>query len=79
VTGTRGSVSAVAAEVVGSLRPLTDLPLLVGVGIGTPEQAAEACGFADGVIVGSALMAQMVAEDRAGTLALAAALRASIR
>jgi tryptophan synthase alpha chain len=78
VTGKRGSLSAVAAEVVGSLRPLTDLPLLVGVGIGTPEQAAEACGFADGVIVGSALMALMVEGNRAGTLALAAALRASI-
>ena len=40
-----------------ALRPHTDLPLLVGVGIGAPEQAAEVCGFADGVVVGSALMA----------------------
>ena len=48
-----------AREVVGALRPLTDLPLLVGVGIGTPDQAAQACTFADGVIVGSALMAAL--------------------
>ena len=78
VTGARRSLSEVAAEVVDSMRPLTDLPLLVGVGIGTPEQAGEACGFADGVIVGSALMELMVAGDRAGVIGLAAAIRESI-
>ena len=50
---------------------MTDLPLLVGVGIGTPEQAAEAGAFADGVIVGSALMAKLVDGDRDGMLELA--------
>ena len=56
VTGARDTLSDVAADLVGSIRPLTDLPLLVGVGIGSPAQAAQACEFADGVIVGSALM-----------------------
>jgi tryptophan synthase alpha chain len=78
VTGARESLSSTARDLVTALRPLTDLPLLVGVGIGTPEQAADACTFADGVIVGSALMARLVEGDRDGALELAAAFRAAI-
>ena len=59
-------LAATACDLVTALRPLTDLPLLVGVGIGTPDQAAEACAFADGVIVGSALMARLVEGERDG-------------
>ena len=64
MTGARDRLAGTAREVVGRLRPLTDLPLVVGVGIGTPEQASEAAMFADGVVVGSALMAKLVAGDR---------------
>jgi tryptophan synthase alpha chain len=78
VTGARDTLATTARELVTALRPLTDLPLLVGVGIGTPGQAADACTFADGVIVGSALMAKLVEGDRGGSLELAAAFRASI-
>jgi hypothetical protein len=78
VTGARDSLAATARDLVSALRPLTDLPLLVGVGIGTPGQAADACTFADGVIVGSALMARLVDGDRDGALELAAAFRAAI-
>jgi tryptophan synthase alpha chain len=78
VTGARESLAATARDLVAALRPLTDLPLLVGVGIGTPSQAADACTFADGVIVGSALMARLVEGDRDGALALAAAFRDAI-
>jgi tryptophan synthase alpha chain len=78
VTGARDSLTDVARDVVGSLRPLTDLPLLVGVGIGTPEQAATACGFADGVIVGSALMSRLVDGDRDGAISLARDFRSAI-
>jgi tryptophan synthase alpha chain len=79
VTGARDALGAAARDVVDAVRPHTDLPLLVGVGIGTPEQAAEACAFADGVVVGSALMARIVRGDRDGALELAAAFRRSIR
>jgi tryptophan synthase alpha chain len=79
VTGARDALGAAAQDVVDAVRPHTDLPLLVGVGIGTPEQAAEACAFADGVVVGSALMAPIVRGDRDGALELAAAFRRSIR
>jgi tryptophan synthase alpha chain len=75
VTGARTVLSGTAREVVQALRPHTDLPLLVGVGIGTPEQAAEACGFADGVIVGSALMAPLLDGDADGAVALASSFR----
>jgi tryptophan synthase alpha chain len=78
VTGEREELSTSAAEVVASMRPLTDLPLLVGVGIGTPEQAGEACGFADGVIVGSAIVRPLVAGDRSAALSSVASFRRSI-
>jgi tryptophan synthase alpha chain len=41
------------------------LPLAVGFGIGTPEQAARVAGIADGVIVGSALIRAIAATDEA--------------
>lgn len=78
VTGARDALAGTAAEVVRALRPLTDLPLLVGVGIGTPSQAAAACVFADGVIVGSALMARLVEAGPAGLLAAAADFREAV-
>jgi tryptophan synthase alpha chain len=78
VTGARDSLDTTARDLVTALRPLTDLPLLVGVGIGAPEQASDACQFADGVIVGSALMSRLVEGDRDGALRLADAFRAAI-
>jgi len=78
VTGAREELAGTAEEVVAALRPLTDLPLLVGVGIGTPEQAAQACAFADGVIVGSALVRHLLAGERDAALGLAGAFRAAI-
>jgi tryptophan synthase alpha chain len=75
VTGERERLAGTAEEVVGALRPLTDVPLLVGVGIGAPEQAAKACTFADGVIVGSALVRRLLEGDPVGALTLARAFR----
>jgi tryptophan synthase alpha chain len=78
VTGVREALESTAQELVGALRPLTGLPLLVGVGIGTPDQAAEACTFADGAIVGTALVRPLLEGDRDGALRLAGAFRAAI-
>jgi tryptophan synthase alpha chain len=78
VTGVRERLAGTAEELVAAVRPLTDIPLLVGVGIGTPEQAAEACRFADGVIVGSALVRHLVDGDRATALQAVKAFRAAI-
>jgi len=78
VTGERQRLAETAREVVGALRLLTDVPLLVGVGVGTPEQAAEACTFADGVIVGSAIVRRLLEGDRDGALELTAGFREAI-
>ncbi|MGB8196045.1 MAG: tryptophan synthase subunit alpha, partial [Acidimicrobiales bacterium] len=45
-----------AERVVASLREESDVPIYVGIGISTPEQAARAASFADGAIVGAALV-----------------------
>ena len=78
VTGARTELASTAREVVQAMRPHTDVPLLVGVGIATPELAAEACAFADGAIVGSALMARLLENDRDGAVKLAAAFRDAV-
>ena len=49
---------------VARARSATDLPLAVGFGIGTPEQAARVARIADGVIVGSALIKTIGASER---------------
>jgi tryptophan synthase alpha chain len=79
VTGAREELSGTARSLVGALRPRTDLPLLAGVGIATPEHAAEACSFADGVIVGSALMALMVQDRDVAMLQLAESFHRATR
>jgi len=79
VTGARDRLAETAAVLVGRLRPLTGRPLLVGVGIAEPAQAAEACAFADGVVVGSALVRPLLEEDPTAALALARAFRSAAR
>lgn len=54
VTGTGGVDEVAVKEHVASIRAVTNLPLCVGFGISTPQQAAAVAGFADGVVVGSA-------------------------
>jgi tryptophan synthase alpha chain len=56
VTGTTGARAEVSSQLVGLVeraRAVTDVPLLAGFGISTPEQAAEAAALADGIVVGS--------------------------
>ena len=56
VTGTRNSVSTGAADLVARVRKVTDLPISVGLGVSTREQAKSLAAYADGVIVGSAFI-----------------------
>jgi tryptophan synthase alpha chain len=70
VTGERAELAATAREVAGRLRPLTDMPICIGIGVSTAEQAAEVCGEADGVVVGSALVRRLL--DGGGPAAAAA-------
>ncbi|HVA05571.1 MAG TPA: tryptophan synthase subunit alpha [Acidimicrobiales bacterium] len=63
VTGERADVGADARIVVERIRRHTDLPVCVGVGVSTPEQAAEVCEVADGVVIGSALVRRLLAGE----------------
>lgn len=84
VTGAREQTSAAAPELVARVRPVTDLPIGVGLGVSTGAQAAEVGSYADGVIVGSALVRRLLdAPDEATGLAglreLSAELAAGVR
>lgn len=61
ITGERTELAASAVEIARRTKEHTDLPVLVGVGIGSPEQAVEACSVADGVIIGSTVVRRLVA------------------
>jgi tryptophan synthase alpha chain len=56
VTGERGALAHSARRLGERLKAATDKPVLMGFGVSTPDQAAEAASYADGVIVASALM-----------------------
>ena len=56
VTGTRAAVGSAAAGLVARVRAATGLPIAVGLGVSTRDQAREVAGYADGVIVGSAFV-----------------------
>ncbi len=83
-TGARSSVGSHAAGLVRRVRECTSLPVAVGLGVRDQEQAAEVAGFADGVIVGSAFVQQLLsAPDAESGLtqlrSLAAELAAGVR
>jgi len=56
VTGTRDAVASTASELVARVRTVTNLPISVGLGVSTREQAKSLAAYADGVIVGSAFI-----------------------
>lgn len=56
VTGERTSLSDAAAPLLTAMRAATKLPLALGFGISTPEQASAVAKMADGVVVGSAFV-----------------------
>jgi len=84
ITGTREAVSSSAEGLVSRVREHTSLPVAVGLGVSTRDQAAQVATFADGVIVGSAFVRRLAAASDpdtavAGVRALAADLAAGVR
>ncbi len=59
ITGTRSADAANVAAAVTRLRRFTELPIAVGFGIRTPEQAAEVARAADAAVVGSSLVQRL--------------------
>jgi tryptophan synthase alpha chain len=79
VTGVREAVSAAASSLVRRIRATTELPVCVGIGISNAAQAAQVTGFADGVIVASALVKAILgAPDAAAGAATVAELTAEL-
>lgn len=62
VTGTRESFASNLAEVVGQIKAVTDVPVAIGFGVHTADQARAMAELADGVIIGSACV-QIVADN----------------
>jgi tryptophan synthase alpha chain len=59
ITGITGAANAQAGDVgpeVARIKSQTDLPVIVGFGIKTPEAAEAIAGVADGAVVGSAIV-----------------------
>jgi tryptophan synthase alpha chain len=75
VTGARSELREELSEEVGALRRVLDLPVAVGFGISSPEQAAFVASVADGVVVGSALVRVLGESGVAAAATFLAALR----
>ena len=56
VTGMRSEIKTDLGAIISDIRDVTDIPVAVGFGINTPDQAREIGNIADGVIVGSAIV-----------------------
>lgn len=60
VTGERSELAGSALTIAARCKDVTDLPVLVGVGVSNAEQAHAVCSVADGVVVGSALVRRLL-------------------
>ncbi len=77
VTGERATLASTAVSLARRLKAVTDVPVLVGVGVSNADQAREACAVADGVVMGASVVrrileggaeaaGEFIAEVRAG-------------
>lgn len=79
VTGARAEIGSGARSLVARVRAQTDLPVGVGLGVSSGKQAAQVAEFADGVVVGSALVTALEREGVDGVRRLAAELAEGVR
>jgi tryptophan synthase alpha chain len=56
VTGIRSKIETDFSSIIKKIQLVSDIPVAVGFGVNTPEQAADIVRFADDVIVGSAIV-----------------------
>jgi tryptophan synthase alpha chain len=68
VTGMQKKVASNLAQQIANIRAHTELPIAVGFGISTPEQAGLVAQSADGVVVGSAVVNQIAKHGKSKTL-----------
>jgi tryptophan synthase alpha chain len=76
VTGERSELASSATVIAQRLKAVTDVPVLIGVGISNAEQAVEASEVADGVVIGSAIVRRLLdGEGPTGAAAFVAGVR----
>jgi tryptophan synthase alpha chain len=79
VTGEQAVLADSARQVAGRVVGATTLPVCVGIGVSTPEQAVAVCDVADGVVVGSALVRRLLeGEGPDGAAAFVSSLRQAL-
>ncbi len=79
VTGARDAVSHAAPELVSRVKAVSEIPVGVGLGVRSREQAAQIGSYADGVIVGSALVTALGDGSLTALRALTEDLAAGVR
>lgn len=60
VTGERDSLAGTATALAARLKRITDIPVVVGVGVSNAAQAVEACRVADGVVQGASVVRRLL-------------------
>lgn len=78
VTGVRQELADSATVIAGRCKDVTDKPVLVGVGVGTPDQAAQVSEVADGCVVGTAVVQTLMEHGPEAVGELVAAFRARL-
>lgn len=78
VTGVREVDYSPIATVIDTVRSETDVPLAIGFGIGSPQGAKEGAKYADGVIVGSAIMQRFMEEGIDSVATFATSIRSGL-
>jgi tryptophan synthase alpha chain len=79
VTGEQAELADSARQTAARAVAVSDLPVCVGIGVSTPEQAVEVCRAADGVVVGSALVRRLLEGDGPdGAAAFVASIRKAL-
>jgi tryptophan synthase alpha chain len=79
ITGTRSADAAGVAKSVARIRKATDLPIAVGFGIKTADQAEEIARVADAAVVGSAIVEKIGAGDAKAVLGYVSELAQGVR
>ena len=79
VTGARDAVSSAAPELVRRVKEVSNIPVGVGLGVRSREQAAQIGAYADGVIVGSALVSALGAHGIPAVRSLTEELAEGVR
>ena len=78
VTGERTTLAGTATALAARVKRVTDMPVLVGVGVSNAEQAVEASRVADGVIMGASVVRRMIEGGAEAVGAYVASVRSAL-